>query len=37
MDLTPLVHNETLDIVDYTVSFIDKLKEDVSQRLNKLR
>ena len=35
MDLTPLVHNDTLDIVDYTVSFIDKLKEDVSQRLNK--
>jgi LmbE family N-acetylglucosaminyl deacetylase len=35
MDLTPLVHDETLDPVAYTVGFIDRLKSDVSSRIRK--
>lgn len=35
MDLTPLVVDESRDIVDYTCGFIDKFKADVKQRLAK--
>jgi LmbE family N-acetylglucosaminyl deacetylase len=35
MDLTPLVHDDTLDPVAYTVGFIDRLKADVTARLRK--
>ncbi|HEY3761507.1 MAG TPA: PIG-L family deacetylase [Verrucomicrobiae bacterium] len=35
MDLTPLVMNETADIIDYTCSFIEKFQADVRERLKK--
>jgi LmbE family N-acetylglucosaminyl deacetylase len=35
MDLTPLVHDDNLDPVAYTVGFIDRLKADVTSRLRK--
>ena len=35
MDLTPLVADETRDIVEYVCSFIDRLKGDVRQSLGK--
>jgi len=35
MDLTPLVHDDNLDPVAYTVGFIDRLKADVTLRLRK--
>jgi hypothetical protein len=33
MDLTPLVQDDTLDPLAYTVGFIDRLKTDVTNRL----
>jgi hypothetical protein len=33
MDLTPLVHEESLDPIAYTTGFIDRLKADVTTRL----
>jgi LmbE family N-acetylglucosaminyl deacetylase len=35
MDLTPLVQDDTLDPLAYTVGFIDRLKADVSARIRK--
>jgi LmbE family N-acetylglucosaminyl deacetylase len=35
MDLTPLVINDKLDIVEYVTGFIDKFKADVTQKLGK--
>jgi LmbE family N-acetylglucosaminyl deacetylase len=35
MDLTPLVANPSLDIAEYTLSYIDRLKQDVTARLRK--
>jgi LmbE family N-acetylglucosaminyl deacetylase len=35
MDLTPLVTNESTDILEYVCGFIDKLKLDVRQRVGK--
>jgi LmbE family N-acetylglucosaminyl deacetylase len=35
MDLTPLVQDDSLDPVAYTVGFIDRLKADVTARLRK--
>jgi len=35
MDLTPLVQDDALDPVAYTVGFIDRLKADVTARLRK--
>ncbi len=35
MDLTPLVHDDNLDPIAYTVGFIDRLKADVTARLRK--
>jgi hypothetical protein len=35
MDLTPLIHDESLDPVAYTVGFIDRLKADVTTRIRK--
>ena len=35
MDLTPLVLDDTLDPITYTVGFIDRLKSDVIARLRK--
>jgi LmbE family N-acetylglucosaminyl deacetylase len=35
MDLTPLIQNDSLDPVAYTVGFIDRLKADVTARLRK--
>ncbi len=33
MDLTPLAHDETLDIVTYVTGFIDRFKADVTAKL----
>lgn len=33
MDLTPLVHDDSLDPIAYTTGFIDRLKADVTARL----
>jgi hypothetical protein len=35
MDLTPLVLDDTLDPITYTVGFIDRLKADVTARIRK--
>lgn len=35
MDLTPLIRDDTLDPVAYTLGFIDRLKADVADRLRK--
>ena len=35
MDLTPLVQDDSLDPIAYTVGFIDRLKSDVTARLRK--
>lgn len=35
MDLTPLIENNTLDIVDYATEYIAKFKDDVTNRLRK--
>jgi LmbE family N-acetylglucosaminyl deacetylase len=34
MDLTPLVADESLDIADYVVGFIEKFRDDVRTKLN---
>jgi LmbE family N-acetylglucosaminyl deacetylase len=36
MDLTPLIENDDLDISEFILSFIDKLKADVQTRVNKM-
>ena len=36
MDLTPLVNDPTLSIKDYTLSFIDRFKGDVEEKLGRL-
>jgi LmbE family N-acetylglucosaminyl deacetylase len=35
MDLTPLAHDDSLDIVDYVTGFIDRFREDVVAKLRK--
>ena len=35
MDLTPLAHDDSLDIMDYVTGFIDRFKEDVVAKLGK--
>lgn len=35
MDLTPLVTDESRDLLEYTLEFIDKFKTDVKQRVGK--
>ena len=35
MDLTPLIQDDSLDPVAYTVGFIDRLKADVTARIRK--
>jgi LmbE family N-acetylglucosaminyl deacetylase len=35
MDLTPLVRNPDLNPVEYTITFIDHFKQDVSDRINR--
>jgi LmbE family N-acetylglucosaminyl deacetylase len=37
MDLTPLVEDPGIDVTGYAVSFIDKLRAEVEQRLAKLK
>jgi Uncharacterized proteins, LmbE homologs len=37
MDLTPLVNDPTLDVADYTLGYIDRLRADVAQRVAKFR
>ena len=34
MDLTPLVQNETLDLVGYVTAYIDRFREDVVRKLS---
>ena len=33
MDLTPLAHDDTLDIVDYVTGFIGRFRADVAAKL----
>ncbi len=35
MDLTPLIHDDTLNPEDFTVGFVDRLKNDVKDRMRK--
>jgi LmbE family N-acetylglucosaminyl deacetylase len=37
MDLTPLVHNPTLDVADFTLAHLDRLRTDILNRLNRFR
>jgi len=36
MDLTPLIHDPKASVVDYTLEFIDRLRDDVKERASKL-
>jgi len=36
MDLTPLIKDDKIDIVDYVLGYIDNFKNDVKERLNKV-
>ncbi|MDR2863396.1 MAG: PIG-L family deacetylase [Puniceicoccales bacterium] len=36
MDLTPLVNDETLDVISYTLNFVDRLAADIKARIGKL-
>ena len=36
MDLTPLIKDDTLDVLTYTTSYIDRFKQDVSDRIKKI-
>ena len=33
LDLTPLITDPSLDVIEYTVGFVDRLKQDISNRL----
>lgn len=35
MDLTPLAHDEKLDVEEYTISYVRRLEQDVASRLKK--
>ena len=37
MDLGPLVRDETLDIADYTLGYVERLKLDIRNRINKFQ
>ena len=37
MDLAPLMKDDTLDVADYTLSYISKFRDDVKGRLEKFR
>jgi len=37
MDLSPLVPNEYLDITEYTLGYVDRLKVDIQLRLKKFQ
>ena len=37
MDLSPLVHDENLDIIEYTLGYVDRLKVDIQLRLKKFQ
>jgi LmbE family N-acetylglucosaminyl deacetylase len=37
MDLTPLVHNDSLDVEEYTLDYVRRLERDVAERLRKFR
>jgi hypothetical protein len=36
MDLTPLVNDPSMNIADFTLAHVDRLREDVAKRLGKL-
>ena len=36
IDLTPLIENDDLDVVEYATAFVERLKDDVYSRINKL-
>lgn len=36
MDLTPLIEDDTLSITDYVLTFVDRFKNDVVERINKV-
>ncbi|MEY4402251.1 MAG: hypothetical protein RIR91_286, partial [Verrucomicrobiota bacterium] len=35
LDLTPLIHDPKLDITEYTLGFVERLKQDIAARLKK--
>lgn len=37
MDLTPLVHDDDLDVHEFTLGFVRRLEQDVAERLKKFR
>jgi LmbE family N-acetylglucosaminyl deacetylase len=37
MDLTPLVHDTSLDVVAYTLAYVDRLRVDIAARISKFR
>lgn len=37
MDLTPLVHDESLDVAAFTLAFVDRLRADIADRLRRLQ
>lgn len=37
LNLSPLVHDDKLDIIEFTLAFVERLKTDINLRLNKFR
>jgi len=37
MDLTPLLDGDQKSIVDYTLAYVDRLRDDIASRMNKLQ
>ena len=35
MDLTPIVHDESIDVVDYVLTYLDKFRNDVREKLSR--
>ncbi len=36
MDLTPLVQDDSLDVIEYTLGFVERLKADIKTRIGKM-
>ena len=36
LDLTPLIHDDTMSVAEFTLKFIDKFREDVESKIARL-
>jgi hypothetical protein len=35
MDLTPLMHDSELDVTEYTLGYVDRLRDEISTRIRR--